>query len=277
MRIKKHIAFREDESVELVSYLKNNNIPYDKGAIISALDIFDDDPYWPNINEFVENKKLICLSETIFSKNELSAAQWLTVRSQWRNGYPQPENAFAYTHITYSDQAHCTECGAGLVQVNPFRIKKAPKWGNRHFMMLNWIDDELFVDASVKTVFCNNCVSGITFKEVHSKKGEMAFPEIQQMVITDILPPGIRLNGQSIDEVFICAKCGTPKYHPTGIGMHSFQREIFMNAPDIVRSNEVFGWGHGADRLILINQKVYQLITQNKLDRGLVFAPVLLV
>ena len=105
----------------------------------------------------------------------------------------------------------------------------------------------------------------------------MAFPEIQQMVITDILPPGIRLNGQSIDEVFICAKCGTPKYHPTGIGIHSFQREIFMNAPDIARSNEVFGWGHGADRLILINQKVYQLITHNNLDRGLVFAPVLLV
>ena len=144
-------------------------------------------------------------------------------------------------------------------------------------MMLNWIDDELFVDESVKTVFCNNHVSGITFKEVQSKKGEISFPEIQQMVITDILPPGIMLDEQSIDEIFVCAKCGTPKYHPTGIGMHSFQREIFKNAPDIVRSNEVFGWGHGADRLILINQKVYQLITQNKLDRGLIFAPVLLV
>ena len=80
MKIRKHTAFREDENVELVSYLNENHIAYDKGIIISALDIFDDDPHWPYIDAYVRNKKLVCLSETIFSKNELSAAQWLTVR-----------------------------------------------------------------------------------------------------------------------------------------------------------------------------------------------------
>jgi hypothetical protein len=96
------------------------------------------------------------------------------------------------------------------------------------------------------------------------------------MVVTDILPSGISLNGQSVDKVFMCPKCGTLKYHPTGIGMHSFHREIFKNAPDIVKTHEVLGWGHSASRLIIVNQKVYQLITQNKLDKGLVFEPVLL-
>ena len=40
MKIRKHTAFREDENVELVSYLNENHIAYDKGIIISALDIF---------------------------------------------------------------------------------------------------------------------------------------------------------------------------------------------------------------------------------------------
>jgi hypothetical protein len=227
--------------------------------------------------KYVQNKELLCLSETVFSKNELSSAQWLTVRSQWRNEYPQPENAFAYERITYTNESHCRECGAGLVQSNPFRIKKAPKWGNRHFMMLNWVEDELFTDQAVKTLFSESHVSGITFTDVHNSKGELTFPEIQQMVITGLLPPAISLNGQSIDKVFTCAQCGTLKYHPTGIGMHSFRREAFENAPDIVKTSEVYGWGHGASRLILVNQKVYRLIIQNKLDRSLVFEPVLLV
>ena len=277
MRIRKHIAFRGDENFGLISYLNNNHIAYDKGDIISALDMYEDDPHWQHILKYVQNKKLLCLSETFFSKNELSCAQWLTVRSQWRNGYPQPESAFQYEHITYSDKTYCKDCGAGLIQVNPFRIKKTPKWGNRHFMMLNWVEDELFADELVKTIFQSNHVSGILFREVHDKKGEIFFPQIQQMVITEILPPGISVNGQSTDKIFICTTCGTPKYHPTGIGMHSFRKESFKNAPDIVRTHEVFGWGHSASRLIIVNQKVYQLITQNKLDRGLVFEPVLMV
>ena len=277
MKIKKHVCFRDEENPQLVLYLQNHDIAYDKGEIISSLDIYEHDPHWQHISKFVQSESLLCLSETIFSKKELSSAEWLTIRSQWRNGYPQPEDEFEYEHITYSNSNHCHECGAGLIQVNPFRIKNVPKWGNRHFMMLNWIPDELFVDETVKRVFqCNN-VSGVLFGEVHDKKGQYSLPQIYQMNVAGTLPPGITVNNQSIDTVLACSNCGTQKYHPTGIGMHSFRRRSFENAPDIVRTNEVFGWGHSASRLIIVSQKVYQLIVGNKLDKGLVFQPVLLV
>lgn len=276
MKVKKHICFSEARDVELVSYLINQGIAYDHASHIATLDIYDNDPHWPYVSQYVQTNNLLCLSETVFTKKELSSAEWLTVRSQWRNGYPQPEDSFQYEHITYSAADHCSECGVGLKQINPFRIKQPPKWGNRHFMMLNWVADELFVDESVKNLFMESGVTGAAFKEVQNRNGIKKLEQIDQLLITHVLQPGIALN-ESIDRVMRCPKCETIKYHPSGIGGHTFQREIFAGVPDIVKTAEVFGWGKSASREIIINHKVYQLITQRKLDRGLVFEPVFLI
>lgn len=276
MKVKKHICFSEARDVQLVSYLNNQGIAYDHASHISTLDIYDNDPHWPFISQYVQTNSLMCLSETAFSQKELSSAEWLTVRSKWRNGYPQPENAFKYEQITYSSTQYCSECGAGLVQNNPFRIKQPPKWGNRHFMMLNWVEDELFVDKVVKELFLEKGITGVLFQKVQDKHGTQTVELIDQLLITHVLQPGILVN-ESIDKVMLCPNCKTLKYHPSGIGAHAFHREIFEGVPDIVKTAEVFGWGHSAPRVILVNQKTYQLIIQNKLDRGLVFEPVLLV
>lgn len=277
MKVRKHITFRENDNPELIQYLSEQGITYSKGEIISSLECYEHDANWGYISQYVNEKRLLCHSETIFSQLELSNAEWLTVRSKWKNGYPQPEASFAYESITYSSKSFCSQCGAGLTQVNPFRIKSIPKWGNKHFMMLNWIPDELFVDESAKDILQQNDVSGISFWPVHNKTGRETLSRIYQIAITDILHPGIRIDAQSIDTVIECPNCGIPKYHPTGIGMHSFKREIFDGASDVVKSFEVFGWGRSACRLIIINQKTYQLLIQHKLDKNLVFEPVMLV
>ena len=276
MEINKHICFRSEQATELVLYLMENGF-INKIQDTIALDIFESNMHWPYIQAIVNNKSLFCLSETLFTKKELADAQWLAVRSKWNCGYPQPEDGFKYESITYSNKNFCFECGAGLHQVEDFRMKKTPNWGKRHFMMLNWVSDELFLDDVAKAILIGSDISGIQFRNVKNKNGTEFLQNINQLIVPTVLPAGIITDRRSIDEVNECPNCGVKKYHPTGIGMYAFKRSIFDGAPDVVKTAECFGWGGSAPRLVLISQKMYRIITQNCLDSALVFTPLELV
>ena len=105
MDFKNHIAFRADDSLELVEYLEANGVDYDKGEIVSALDILESDPHWESVSKIIGDDRHY-ITETVFSKEEMRSAKWLNVRSVWRYDYPQPENK--YREITYNGQM-CTE------------------------------------------------------------------------------------------------------------------------------------------------------------------------
>lgn len=274
MRICNHIAFRADTHSALFEYLANHNIPIFQGSILTSFDIMSDDPCWYDVKDILLRNNISFVSKTEYSQEELLAAKWLTVRSQWRNGYPQPEPTFGYRTISYSDKEFCPQCGSGLEQVNPFRMKKSPAWGTRHFMMLNWIDDELFVDDVVKTSLEGSELSGYVIRNVLNKQGTSQLPGVYQLGVQNILPNGIIWDRSSIDRIDVCSSCGLSKYHPTGIGMLAYRAEVFDNAPDIIKTSELFGWGKAASRRVVISSKVYRFITQHNLGRGLVFEPI---
>jgi hypothetical protein len=277
MEINKHITFRADDDKKLIRYLRENGIPFDEGEIISAVDILESNPHWEFISNYIRKKDILCQSETIFSKDELMSAEWLTVYSMWRCGYPQPESNFEYETITYSRQNYCKECSRGLVQVSPFRMKKAPKWGRRSFTELNWVGDELFINDRCKTVLENAGITGIGFGDVKDSKGIESYEDIHQLIVPTLLKKGMIENCSYIREFWVCQSCGTKKYISSGIGMPVFREESFENAPDVVKTAEVFGDGHYIARVIIVSQKVYRIIVENGLDRGLVFEPIQLV
>lgn len=276
MEVSKHICFQEEKVPQLERYLRDNNIVYKTGDI-STLDIYESNPHWAYIANLVEYNNLFCLSETIFSEDELSSAEWLTVRSQWRFGYPQPENDFEYESYTYTRDNSCRQCGCGLRQIDSFRIKKPPKWGKRCFAELNWVGDELFVSDYAKSMLNIGSISGISFLPVKNKKGIEIFSDISQLVVSVILEEGLVRNRQSIRAIEECSQCGSNKYILSGIGMLAFRRECFINKPDIVKTSEFFGSGHYATHKIIVRQNVYKLIVANRMDRGLVFQPIELV
>lgn len=276
MEVKKRIVFSGTTHQELVKLLRQNNIPFQEGEP-TILEITNDTPLKSVIESYAMGNNLLCTSETLFTKTEIESAEWLSLRSQWRNGYPQPEEAFAYEDITYTRSYFCQECGCGLVQVQPFRLKKEPKWGRRHFMMLNWIDDELFVSAYAKGTLQNTYFSELQFSPVNNKDGSVAFPDVYQLVIPCLHTNGINPNSSAIDTTYQCRCCGKRKYHPSGVGKLEFKKEIFDNAPNIVKTSEVFGWGKSASRQILIRQQLYRFIVEKNLDRGLIFEPITLL
>ena len=269
-----HICFRADEAPKLIQYLESNHIPFSSGEIIWSADILQSDPHWPVISHFMNEYDLFIMPETIFTPEELSAAEWLSIRSEWRAGYPQPEGNFGYEEITYKKDHYCDCCSCGLEQIDCFRIKKAPKWGKRSFFQLNWVGDELFVSNRARQFLEQKNITGISFKEVTNKTGTEIFPDVQQMFIHNLLSKGIVENNASIKKSYVCPKCGSKKYIGSGVGMMQFHKEIFTNAPDVVKTAEIFGDGHYASRMILIRNHVYQILTENLLDSSLIFEPI---
>lgn len=256
-----------------------NGVPYKQvdDSDFIVFDVYEDDPHWPALKAALDADNRHAIATTVFTKQELQSAEWLTVRSKWHNGYPQPESAFGYLNITYDSTQLCRECGAGAVQRDSFRLTKAPKWGTRHFFSLNWVFDELFADTAARNILEGSGLTGFRFLPVKNKHGTEVLPEVHQLTIETLTQPGVVTGGRDIDEVYTCAACGRVKYHPTGVGMHVFRREALRGMPDVCRTHEEWGWGHGADRLILISQRMYRLLTDNRLDRSLVFKPIQLI
>ena len=278
MDISRHIGFRNDEGRKLLDYLRANNIPHKESEILTSLDILESNPHWQDIAAFVEKGiALNTVSQTVFTQQELDEAQWLQVRSCWHFEYPQPENKFEYETITYNAENSCVECGAGLVQAAPFRMKKVPRWGKRAFFQLNWVSDELFTNTRGKEKLEQSNFSGVVFREVLDKKGISPLEDIYQMEVCHQLKPGIVEPQSYIDKIQHCPHCGIPKYHSRGIGMMQYHKEAFLDAPDIVKTSEVFGWGHYAPRTILVRNGVYRTLISQGLAANLIFEPIDLV
>lgn len=274
MRIKRRIGLNLNSDVSLVRYFEQNCILVKKSGHIGIVEVYEDDPAWPEIRDLLSVLHKRAQSETLFTNEELQSASWLIVRSSWRNGYPQPDGDGLYKTLTYSCDKYCSICGSGLVQNNPFRILKTPNWGRRNFFMLNWIFDELFVDEVTKTLLSNSELTGFSFMEVLNKKGTERISNTYQLVISTVLSEGLIAELPAIDDVYCCEKCGIKKYHPCGRGMKLYKKEVFEKAPDIVKTAEIFGWGQGADRLVVISNKMYRFLVENHLDKCLCFEPI---
>lgn len=274
MEISRHICFSREKAPELADYLLDHGLADSASPGIVTLDIAEGNPHYSYVWSIVQQKQLFFLSETIFTKEELDSALWLRVRSQWRFGYPQPEGNFEYDRITYSPENRCLQCNCGLQQVKPFRIKKVPKWGKRFLGELNWIGDELFLNNAAKELLADNKLTGIAFLNVENKKGTEKLSDINQLYIQYVLEPGMEEKQKYIRQRSICPTCGRMKYVPSGVGSLQLPDRLFRNAPDFAKTQEYFGDGSYAARAIIVSQRAYRVITENKMDRGLVFEPV---
>ena len=276
MRVSRHVCFRTGMHPATAVVVFAGGAPYERvdDSDFFVFDMYEDDPRWPAIRAAMEADDIHGIPTTEFTKQEMQSAEWLTVRSQWHNGYPQPESRFGYLEITYDPAELCRECGAGAVQQDAFRLTKAPKWGTRHFFSLNWVYDELFADDTARAVLEGSGLTGFRFRPVKNKRGTETLPGVQQLVMEEIAAPGVVTGGRDIDAVNTCPVCGRVKHHGTGIGMHTFRREALAGMPDICRTHEIWGWGAGADRKFLVSQRMYRLLTDNRLARSLVFQPI---
>lgn len=281
MDIWNHVGFSKIMHAELWQYVREHNIPatHKDDEHIASFELYSSDPRWPWIAAYLEKKNLRCVSDTIFTKEELLNAQWMRVRSIWRTGYPEPMDGYQYTSITYSRDNYCEECGIGLKQIDSFRMKKVPSWGRKNFFSLFWVDDELFVSQAAKNAFEKDGITGITFLPVKNRKGTEELSGVFQLKIQNNLEEGLVACSENLCSSVVCPKCGRRKSLGNEGCLLAFRKQIFDAATDITKTGDYFGAaGNKAPaQEIIINQKTYQTIVQNKLDSNLMFYPIELV
>jgi len=233
------------------------------------VDIAEDHPRWDEVVELTARHDIPCTQITTeFTKKELDIAGFLRLGTHWHVGYPMPDDDFGYRKYTYDLRGYCSSCALGKIQKMPFRIKREPQWGKRHFTQLYWVYDEFFVQPDIWEQYLKPF--GITCRPVIHHKTNKELETVVQIEITELAESRLDTDAEGM-EPQICDQCGQIKYCP-------FVRGFFPNflKPEngtLFKTHEYFGSGGCAYRSVIISAELYRVIKDNKL-KGLTFMPL---
>lgn len=250
--------------------------------------IGDRNPHFDAVRELSQVHGYHTQTSVVFSRTEVKTAEWLYVTAG-EFQYPQPESD--YRPVTYNLDHYCPRCGIGKFQVRPFRLEKDFTQKRRHFFGMHWIFDEIFVRPIVRRVFELAGVTGIQYEGALNHKSGEEIPDLFQLRI-DVNPKAGLVTRSLVAEV--CQPensnatlatgraysadqpfCGRAKYnYPTRDAIR-FDGSCLLGAQDMVKTQESFGSGAGAHRLILVSRRFADIVEANGLV-GLKFTPIIL-
>lgn len=219
----------------------------DEGLVTFETD--EDDPSWPALREWIASSKAFDLVYTTFTSEEILAATWLELQSEWHHGYPQPEDG-GYREATYDLRQWCKRCGVGKMQRAPFQMSGEPIWGKRNVLQLNWVFDELFVKPEIwASVFEP---AGVGCRPVLSVDGRTLESVVQLEIIEEVPVDSLAHPFER------CAGCGRVKYLPVARG--PFPAPTETPRGNLVRSSQYFGSGASAAKGVLVSRELASAI-----------------
>lgn len=267
MKIIYHVTFNTDGPATKFFEAEGFKI---KPGIINAFDLTEDHPKWESVKEAVKRygKNEVRVKEfgAKFTNKEMESAQFYVLVSEWNFEYPQPEDGFGYEETTYKPGVGCRKCGVGLEQQRPFSIKKAPSWGKRNILQLNWVFGEYFVSKELKEKL-EGKIPGTRFLEVLKYPNGTVLDDIFQLVLEKRVPLVLPENAA----FQICDVCKGRKYMPGVLG-GGFQPAPSENDFAIAQSQEFFGDGGNAFRITLVNKDTRQVLVEAGI-KGVDFIP----
>jgi hypothetical protein len=201
--------------------------------------------------------------KTLFSPEEVANATHLELVPEWHHGYPQPDQGFGFLDVTYDLTGYCIECGVGLKQKAPFRMKREPKWGRRGILQLNWVFDEFFVTPDVWSAIFEP--QGIPCRPVMNTRGGELNTVVQIVVEEEV---GILTAGLTPQR---CVTCERVKYLPATRGF--FPALVSQPARPIAKTRESFGSGASAHKCVLVSQALARAVAESGV-RGTSINPV---
>lgn len=262
MKIIHNIALSVGEREQVA--FSNVGVSLQKG--FASFKIDENDLRWNAVEGLVRLFKAVHTMTTKFSAQELNGADYLGIVPAWHHGYPEPADSFEYIDRTFNQGNFCKDCGIGLVQVAPFRIKKPPVWGEKSILQLNWVFDQYFVRPDVwEAVFKPR---GIGCRPVLLNSTSVEVESIVQLDISDVAA----LDMTACNTKQKCALCGREKYTPISRGF--YPAPIPIADASMFRSSQYFGSGAVAHRVVLVSASMYRSMKAANI-KGVDFKPCL--
>jgi len=251
--------------------------------------VTETDPAWPEVEQLIPQRRLgTHFFYNVFTDQELADASWFQISALGHHGYPQPQDG--WDQVVYSPDGGCERCGIHGKQISPFRLRSEPKAHKSDFVQLNWVFGEFFVRQKARLALEEAGITGFQWlAPVIHRSGEPS-ADVRQMVIERVLPPALSTSDLTFEACRAGAPhpppgplyppsrqalphCGRVKYHRMQRGPLEFDATCLVDLPDIVKTNEWFGSGGSADRMLLCSSRFRYAVLDNGL-RGLDFEPV---
>ena len=228
--------------------------------------------------EVVDNCVTIVYQEN-YSQEEFNNAKWLTARNI--TGKVLPANC--KTIDTYQCFVKHSKLDRPLgyheIQNEPYILKAPIKWGRSAFVSAYCHEERLFCNDSVRSMLIAQGIVGIGFHSVLRKSTGQPMDDISQIIPAHTVPDGAMVAISGMAE-FVCDQCGMHMLkHTNGRGCFGLLDSILDEKIDIWQTQPMF-FGrshtvcHSASSRLIISQRMYRFLVENKLDRGFVFAPL---
>jgi hypothetical protein len=245
--------------------------------------LYEDNPSFSKVIAAIKQFDIESETASVYEKSDIENAKWFMI-STGAFQFPQPEKNFGYLETTFNLENYCRLCGIGKVQNGPFRLKAEPKQSNSQFWGLHWEYEPVFVQKQTKNILENQRIKGIHFSQPVLDKKSIPVSNLYQLNIDTVLTEGFdgyntntitcKINNEEDLNTNPDLKCcGRIKFHHPMIGGYLFDKSVFNPALDIVLSNEYFGSGSSANRLVIVSKRFKDCVDKNKL-KGLKFTPI---
>lgn len=262
MKIIHHIGLRAGEQESSAFLEAGVELPSGSKSLgMVSFEIAEDDPRWQRVGAILPKFQTFDTIRTKFSEAEREAAPYLAMISSWQHGYPEPSDDGAYLAATFDLTDFCRACGMGLRQAAPFRLKKAPPWGRRSFLQLNWVFDEFFVKPDVWASIFEPL--GIGSRPALLAKTGARLDSVVQLDIPGLRDLKLDVAGEE------CLRCGRTKY-PYRPVLRGFHPPPSDTSDALFKSSQCFGSGASAFRAILVSNSLYRTIRDTGL-KGVAF------
>jgi len=234
-------------------------------GLIGWFEIDEGDRKWESIRQIIFEERLSDSQRAEFTREEILAAEWVIVHAAHVAEYPMPEDDF--DAITFDKPSECPACGVGIKQIAPYQMKREPRFGRNHFMLINWTFD-IFARIDVFDCLKEEGIRGFEPVDVVWYKKDSILRTVKQLYIGEKVPgcfdeKSLILNG---------GECGHKRYAYLKAGRPSLIKEKMRQSQDIFQSSEWFGDGHHARHFVLASKRFVGLYLE-KGWRGLTFVP----
>ena len=153
-------------------------------------------------------------------------------------------------------------------------IKRVPKWKPKTCFATAcefYCSSILFCNDRAKTLIESNNLKGAEFRPVLKKDERSIHLDINQIYATQTIPNEAILANQYM-EFYNCPICGCQKVKPlSNRAFFWLDTEKFDDSIDFYKTQTFFR----GSQILIVSHRVYKLIIQNQINRGLIFVPLL--